>query len=84
MPAHKGPGGNHHERFFEKPGPEDQRQSCRIGEAATPDLVIPVVSQLLSKNKTLAARAVRERAAMSRKCNPSRSSSHRTVSLAPK
>jgi len=36
--------------FFpvEKPGPEDQRQSCRIAQAARPDLVIPVVSQLLT------------------------------------
>src|SRR5664279_965816 len=55
MPAHKRPRGNHHERFFpvEKPGPEDQRQACRIAQAARPDLVISVVSQLLTQEQDL-------------------------------
>src|SRR5664279_2662082 len=55
MPAHKRPRGNHHERFFpvEKPGPEDQRQACRIAQAARPDLVISLVSQLLTQEQDL-------------------------------
>src|SRR5580700_2663080 len=36
---------------IEKPGPEHQRQPSRIAPAARPDLVILVVSQLLSQEQ---------------------------------
>jgi hypothetical protein len=53
MPADKGPGCNDDERFFplEKLGPEHQGQSCRVGQAARPNLVVLVVSQLLSQEQ---------------------------------
>jgi hypothetical protein len=53
MPADESRWRHDGKRFFpiEKPGPEHQRQSCRICQAARPNLVILVVGQLLSQEQ---------------------------------